>query len=344
LNRSKTMFENIFIVLAVVCCVMLGGLFSGSETGLYQLSRIRLRLGVEKKQFSFIILSRCLRDSSGFLLSLLIGNNFVNYLATSLVTSSFLSRFGAEYEHRAELFATLLMVPILFIFSELIPKNIFLYRADVLTPYFSPIFYAFYKPLNFSGILPVLKFISSFFARLMGLAAASKTVIASAQRQKVQAILQDTHEEGFLSPVQSEIVNRLVGISHVHLGSVMIPIHNVETVDVNSDHSALLNKLNKCAFTRLPVIKGRAGNIIGFVNIYEVLNSSEEFNDLHNLTKPIRKLDADMAVIDATNIMQKENHKIILVTRAGRFGGQKPVGIVTMKDLVEELLGELAEW
>ena len=51
-----------------------------------------------------------------------------------------------------------------------------------------------------------------------------------------------------------------------------------------------------------------------------------------------------MSVIDATNIMQKENHKIMLVTRAGRLGGEKPVGIVTMKDLVEELLGELAEW
>ena len=51
-----------------------------------------------------------------------------------------------------------------------------------------------------------------------------------------------------------------------------------------------------------------------------------------------------MSVIDATNIMQKENHKIVLVIKAGRLGGEKPVGIVTMKDLVEELLGELAEW
>jgi CBS domain containing-hemolysin-like protein len=144
--------------------------------------------------------------------------------------------------------------------------------------------------------------------------------------------------------VQSEIVNRLVGISHVHLSSVMIPVHNVETVDVNSDNSALLNKLNKCAFTRLPVTEGRAGNIIGFISIYEVLNSSEKFTDLRSFIQPIRKLDADMVVIDATNIMQKENNKIVLVTRAGRLGGEKPVGIVTMKDLVEELLGELAEW
>jgi CBS domain containing-hemolysin-like protein len=338
------MFNDAFIVLAVACCVILGGLFSGSETGLYQLSRLRLRLGVEKKQLPFVILGRCLRDSSGLLLSLLIGNNLVNYLATSLVTSSFLTRFGVEFEHRAELFATFLMVPILFIFSELIPKNIFLYRADVLTPYFSPILYAFYKSLNFSGILPVFKFISSFFARMVGLADTSRTFIASAQRHKVQAILNDTHEEGFLSPVQSEIVNRLVVISHVHLSSVMIPIHNVEMVDVNSDDSALLNKLNKCAFTRLPVTEGRAGNIIGFISIYEVLNSSEKFTDLRGFIKPIRKLDAEISVIDTTNIMQKENHRIILVTRAGRFGREKPVGIVTMKDLVEELLGELAEW
>lgn len=338
------MLGNIITISVVVLCIMLGGLFSGSETGLYQLSRLRLRLGVEKKQLPFVILGRCLHDSSGLLLSLLIGNNLVNYLATSLVTSSFLSRFGAEFEHRAEMSATLLMVPILFIFSELIPKNIFLYRADVLTPYFSPVLYAFYKPLNWTGILPALKFISSSFARLMGLAASSRTVIASAQRHKVRAILQDTHEEGFLSPVQSEIVNRLVGISHVHISSVMIPIHTVEMVDINCDDSALLNKLNKCAFTRLPVTEGRGGNIIGFIGIYEALSSSEKFADLRGFIEPIRKLDADMAVIDAMNIIQKENHKIVLVVRTGRFGRQRPVGIVTMKDLVEELLGELAEW
>ena len=124
----------------------------------------------------------------------------------------------------------------------------------------------------------------------------------------------------------------------------MIPIHNVETVDVNSDDSALLNKLNKCAFTRLPVTEGPGGNIIGFISIYEALNSLEKFADLRGFVKPIRELEADITVIDAMNIMQKENHKIVLVMRAGHFGRQRPVGIVTMKDLVEELLGELAEW
>lgn len=330
------------LVLLITLFIILGGLFSGAETGLYQLSRLRLRLGVEKKHLPFVILGRCLHDSSGLLLSMLIGTNLANYFITSIVTGMFLVEVGNE--HKAEFFATLVTVPILFVFSELIPKNIFLYRADFVMPYLSPLLYAFHKLLSWCGVVPLLRLISSLFTQLAGPTASSTTVITSTQRHKVQAILQDTHEEGVLSPVQSDIINRLVGISHVHISSVMIPIHNVEMVDVNSDDSALLNKLNKCAFTRLPVIENRGENIIGFVEIYEALSSSEKFADLRGFIEPIRKLDGDMAVIDAMNIMQKENHKIVLVIRAGHFGRERPVGILTMKDLVEELLGELAEW
>ncbi|MHC4071896.1 MAG: CBS domain-containing protein [Planctomycetota bacterium] len=99
--------------------------------------------------------------------------------------------------------------------------------------------------------------------------------------------------------------------------------------------------MKKCAFTRLPVVEGQPGNIVGFVRIYEVLSSSDKFDDLRGFIKPIRGIDTDTTVTDAIEIMQKENEKIVLVTKAGQ---QRPVGIVTMKDLVEELLGELAEW
>jgi putative hemolysin len=336
------MVNNIVLISAVVFFVVLAGLFAGSETGMYQLSRLRLRLGIEKKRLPFIILGRCLSDSPGLLLSMLIGTNLAHYIATSIVTSLFLSTVGAD--HTAEFFATVLTVPVLFIFSELIPKNTFFYRADRLMPYISPLLYLFHKFLSWCGIVPALKFISGGFARLMGLSASSRTFIVSAQRHKVRAILQDMHEEGILSPMQSDIINRLVSISHIHIASVMIPINDVETVDVNFDYSALLNKLSKCAFTRLPVTEGRTGNIIGFISIYEALSSTEKFADLRGFIKPIRKLDAGMTVIDAMNIMKKENHKIVLVVRAGRLGRERPVGIVTMKDLVEELLGELAEW
>ncbi len=272
---------------------------------------------------------------------MLICTNLAYYLTTSIVTYVFLK---AGTEHSAELFATLLTAPTLFVFSELIPKNIFFYRADSLMPYLSPVLYGFHKLLSFCGVVPLLKFISGFFVRLAGAGSSPKSVITSAQRHKVQAILQDTHEEGILSSVQTDIINRLVSISNIRIKSVMIPIDNVQMVDVNSDNSALLSKLKKCAFTRLPVIENRAENIIGFINIYETLSSSEQFANLQKFVKPIRKVDANTTVTDTINIMQRENQKIVLVTKIGRAGQERPIGIVTMKDLVEELLGELAEW
>jgi putative hemolysin len=336
------MSSSVASISVFVFLVALAGLFAGAETGMYQLSRLRLRLGVQKKRLPFVILGRCLHDSPGLLLSMLAGTNLAHYVATSIITGMFLSR--AATEHTAEFFATLVTVPILFVFSELIPKNLFFCRADALMPYVSPVLYAFHKILTWCGVVPLLKLISSLFARLTGLAASSKSIITSAQRHKVRALLQDTHEEGILSSVQSDIVSRLVDISHVRMRSVMIPINDVETVDADSDRSALLDKLKRCEFTRLPVAEGEPENIIGFVSIYEALSSSKEFAHLHDFVKPIRKLDADTTVTDAINIMQKENLEIVLITTTSRAGRERPIGIVTMKDLVEELLGELAEW
>ena len=194
------------------------------------------------------------------------------------------------------------------------------------------------------SVISLLKFISTLFAKLAGSAYSSNTAISSAQRHTVQTFLQDTHEEGILSSVQTDIVNRLVKVSGVRLKYVMIPFDKVQTIDVNSDHMATLEVLKKSAFTRLPVTESQSGNVIGFIDIYETLSSSQKFSDLRDFIKPFEKLDTDTAVIDAINYMQKENQKILLVTRAGLAGREKPLGIVTMKDLVEELLGELAEW
>ena len=82
------MINNAVLILTFIFFVALAGLFAGAETGLYRLSRLRLRLGVEKKRLPFVMLGRCIHDSSGLLLSMLIGTNLSYYLATSLQPST----------------------------------------------------------------------------------------------------------------------------------------------------------------------------------------------------------------------------------------------------------------
>jgi len=327
---------------AAFLLIILSGLFSGAETGLYQLSRFRLRLGVENKQLPFVLLGKVMHDSAGLLLSVLIGNNLVNYFGTTIVTYLYLKQVGSEYT--AELLATATIAPTLFVFAELIPKNIFFYRADLLMPCLAPVLFVFHRVLTWCGAVPLLKAVCILFARLTGSHIPGKTVITAAQRSHIRSIFQDTQEEGILSSLQLNIINRLVTISHIRVRSIMTPINRVQMVEAKSDKSALLDKLKESEFTRLLIYEDRPANIVGFVNVYEALSSAAEPLDLRSLVKPIRSLRANTTVIDAIEIMRSENQKVVLVVRVSRTGHERPIGIVTMKDLVEELFGELAQW
>jgi putative hemolysin len=342
LNPAKLMINSLLLTFALVLFIILAGLFAGAETGIYQLSRLRLRLGIEKKQLLFVILGKTLHDSPALLLSMLIGTNLAHYLATSIVTLLLLSHIQAE--HTTEISATILTAPVLFVFSELIPKSIFFYRADIIMPYVAPLLFISHKLFSWCGAVPLLRIVSHIISRATRSTALSTAAVTAMRQPHIKAIFQETREEGILSPVQTDIINRLISISNVSVSSAMTPINKVQMVDVDSDKQALLDKLKDSSFTRLPVYAHQPENIIGFVNIYEALCLTEQFADLHQFIKPIRNLAADTIVSDAINIMQTENQEIVLVTRAAYLGQEKPAGIVTMKDLVEELLGELTEW
>ena len=211
-------------------------------------------------------------------------------------------------------------------------------------PRLSPLWFACHKLFSWSGIVPLLKKISRAFAALAGFPSPAETAITTVYPSYIDAILQETHEEGFLSHIQADIINRLITVSKVGIKSVMTPFEKVQSVDVNSDRPALLKKLKESAFTRLPVYDRWPENIIGFVNVYDCLNSSKQFTALNDFLISIRRVHGETTIFETIGIMQRENQKIILATAGTQVGKEKPVGIVTMKDLVEELLGELAEW
>jgi len=320
--------------------VTLSALYSGLETGIYRLSRLRLRLRTARGRRPFALLSRAMHDSAGLLLSLLVANNLANYLATSSITYLFLT---VASERRAELLATLLTAPLLFIFGESLPKNIFLYRADTLTGYLGPLLFVTHQVLTWSGVVPLLKGVSNLFVRLMGSPVSSRAMITSSRSHQVRALLRDTQEEGLLSRVQTEMVDRIADIPGLRLNAVMVPLSHVRSVPMQSDRKALMAELKRHALTRLLVWQDSPGNVVGYINLYEALGTDEEFATVEAFAKPIRRLDAETTIVDAVDVMRRERVAIILVTRH-RGRREVPLGIVTMKDLVEELVGELAEW
>ena len=232
-------------ILAAVIFVLLSGFFSGTETGIYRLSRFRLRIGVEQNRPSFRLLDRSMRDSHGLVLSMLLGTNLSNYIVTSIVTFMLLHAVAAE------LYATALVTPILFIFSELIPKHLYFYRADTLMPSFAPLLWSSDRLFTWTGLVPLLKLISKGFARAAGATLTAEAALTHPPGRLISRIIKETREEGFLSPLQMDMMDRLVNISNIRLRQVCVPINKVLCVRLDTDRTALLNKLRQAPFTPL---------------------------------------------------------------------------------------------
>jgi len=332
----------IFQIIVIILLIAAGALLSGSETGVYRLSRFRLRLGIEQKQPLFTMLGRLMDDSHGLVFSLLIGNNLTHCLITWMVTLMFIA--GHVSDRAAQLYATILVAPVLFIFSEVIPKNVYYYRSDILMPRFAGLLWFFHKLFTWSGAVALLKLLSRALTRLAGLTGNTPVTITTAGAGYIKQIINQSRDEGILSPMQNDIMNRLVNITNITVGSVMTVIADVQMVDVNTDRQALLAKLQQTPYTHLPVYQHSRDNIIGFINIYEPLCLDRRFLDLSDFVKPIGRLGTITPVIDAINRMRSGNYDIALVVRGpGGIGaaGQKNLGIITTKDLIEELTGEL---
>jgi putative hemolysin len=327
----------LLLILVLMCSE---AFFAGVETGVYRLSKFRLRLGVDQKRPLHKLLSNLTTDNRELILTCLIGNNIVCYLMSATVTFIFISYNVSQ--HRAEVYNSFVTTPIAFIMGELIPKNIFFYRADVLMPVVSPVLWFFHKLFRYIGAIPVLKAIAAAVTRLTG-STATPELAPAAQRHQFYEIIKETREEGFLSSVQTAIMTRLANMHAIHLDSVMVPAARVRMVDVNTSRAGLLEELKTSPFTRMPVFEESPSNIVGYVEVYKALCSDGDFADLRQFVKPITAFAAAEPVMTAINRMRRENHKIVLVARPGGEPG-KPLGIATMKDLVEELTGELAEW
>ncbi|RKY07900.1 MAG: hypothetical protein DRP66_05665, partial [Planctomycetota bacterium] len=147
-------------IAAVVGLVLLGGFFAGSETGIYRLSRFRLRLGIQEHRPFYSILDKVVSDSHGMVLTALIGNNLANYASTSIVTFILLSRTQAT--HSAEFYAAAVMTPLLFLFVDIIPKSVYYLHADTILPRLAPVLWFFWQLFTRLGVVGLLKSISGF--------------------------------------------------------------------------------------------------------------------------------------------------------------------------------------
>jgi putative hemolysin len=329
---------TLLLIIMILFLYVCSAFFSGSETGIYRLSRFRLRLGVEQHRPFYKQLSYAVKDGQGLILSLLLGNNLVNYLATAFTTWTLLRLL--QDEGLVEFYTTAIIAPTLFIFGEIIPKSVFFYRADSFVGPLAPAIWGTWRIFTASGAIRLIRWLLRLFSRILGVSVDTAAAVDVTHRSQVRQLLTETQEEGQLSSLQKDMMKRLANIPEVSTGTILIPIHKVEMADVKASRYDLMQILGRSPHRRIPVYENDKNNILGFVEIERLLADSNDSPDIRKSIQPLLRLSASSSVLDAISLLRKGNHPIAAVT-ADLSSGGKILGILTLKDLVEELTGEL---
>lgn len=309
-------------------CVLGTAIYEGSETGLYSLSRLRVEAEVRHGRRSARLVQRLLRDERGLLMTLLIGSNLMLELCADL-GEDLTTLLGVQPAWR-ELVLSMLLTPFLFVFAELVPKDLFHRRPHTLVGYTAPLIAA--SKLVFLPLVVVLRAFIVFLERSLGIAPGSQH---GSWRESLLDVLGES--EVSVSPATESMVRNVLELRSTPVQRAMVPWAKVRRIEATESVERQFQAIEACPFSRLVVVDAH-GVALGYVHLLEVLGDPDHRPPLEHL-RPLITLGADLSLDRALARLRAEGQRLAVVGRR-----ETPLGLVTVKDLVEEISGELSRW
>lgn len=322
----------VFLVLLILATFSF--LFSASETSIIGLSKIKLRHMVQKGIKGASGIHRLVSKLDKVIAAILIGNNIVNIAVSSIVTGIFVQVYGYRWGVVVSTFVTTMF---LLIFCEVTPKILSAKHTEkmaLITAPFMEIVLVIFKPLIafFIGI-------SNLILKIFGLSAAKKSPLITEEELKI--MIEVGQEEGVLTQDQRKMLHRIFEFGDTKLMDIMVPKEEIVAVDINTTSDDLLNIFVEEGHARLPVYKGSRDNIVGIVYAQDLLYILREKGLflLHDLLHEACFVSSSTRVNDLLKRFQTEKRQIAIIADKDR----KTLGLVTLEDLIEEIVGEIEE-
>lgn len=336
-----TMFKMIACLVICAGCVAMSGVFSAAETGIYCLSRLRLSLAVHRGDPRALILQNLIRDRSDLLATTLFGTNVANYVAPLCLTYLFLVTATSDIsEHqagaRAEFYTTVILTPIIFILGEIVPKNLFQRHADSLMLRVARLLALARQLFHLTGLIVLQRMLATIFIRRT--AAADPTAVLGSRLQMYQ-LLHEGAAEGNLTRTQTTMLESVHKLRDVPVQSVMVPLSRAFLLRADAKREQLDSTLRITRHSRMPVYRDDRTHIIGMVHLLDLIDLPGS-NKVEEITRPVVHVSAATTVLDTLSLLQTKRRRMAVVDDTnGRC-----IGLVTVKDLVEEIVGELTAW
>ena len=315
-------------LIIIVLCVMMSAYFSATETAFSSLNRIRIKNMADKGIKRAALVAKLSDQYDSMLSTILIGNNIVNIGCSSLATVLCLKWLGEDMGPSISTIATTVVV---LIFGEISPKSIAKESPEKFAMFSAP-------------ILKVLMVILTPFNYLFGLwkKLLSKIIKSDEDRgiteEEILTIVEEATQEGGIDEEEGSLIRSAIEFREMEAVDILTPRIDVEGVEIHATKEQIAEVFTETGYSRLPVYEDSLDHIVGIIyhkDFHNYVYHTEQ--EVSSIIRPVRFITKTRKISDLLKELQQEKSHIAVVL--DEFGGT--VGIVTMEDILEEIVGEI---
>ncbi len=322
---STSMLFGVLIFL-----ILVSGFFSGSETGLMSLNRYRLRHLADKKHKGAMRAFRLLQKPDKLIGLILLGNNFVNILASAIATIIGIRLFGEA----GVLVATIILTIVVLVFAEVTPKTLAAMHPEKFalpaTLVLEPLLRLLYPFVWFVNLA------SKIIFKIFGISITSSSDKLSSEELRIvvneaATMIPKGHQKMLLS---------ILDLEKISIDDIMIPRSEIIGVDLEDEWSDIIKQLAETQHTRLPVYEGDIDHVVGIIHIRRALrffhNEDATKDDFRKIIREAYFVPTGTPLnTQLLNFQHEKRRNAMVVNEYGDI-----LGLVTLEDILEEIVGE----
>ena len=326
---------TIVLLICLIVLIFLSGFLSGSETALTAASKPRILSKIKKgdKKAKFVL--KILENLDNVISSLLLSNNLVNILASSLATAVLYDIFGVT----GIFYATLIMTMLIVIFAEILPKTYSLNRPTRTSIKIAPIIYYLSKFL-YPIIFLINLIVKKIFLRNQK---KDNKLIDQQSEEELQGVIDMYKTSNPDSEHEKDMLQSILMLNDTTVEEVFTHRKNIYSINGSLDISQIIKKINLSRYTRIPVWKENPENIIGLLNVRTLnidLSNKESSKEII-----FEKISKPWFIPETTNLLEqlvafkkRKEHIAFVVDEYGEL-----LGLITLEDIIEEIVGEIVD-
>jgi len=323
---------DIFLTLLVmICLLVLKGFFSGCEIAMVNADKVKLNaLAGNGHKGSRMVLEE-FRSPEMLLGTTLVGTNIATIVLTTIGTLLVIQLVGEN----GEWIAFLLFTPLFLILGEIVPKSVYQHRSTEIAP---KAIYALrgFRYLFFPLVVTFSR-VSRFAARVFGGGHLEQNVYMT--RELIRSVVEMAGRTSTIDAFDQGRIRRVIRFGDTTVGEAMIPIAEVTAINQTKSSRRAVAMVRNRGYNRLPVYHRNISNIIGIATIttWDMMDASLLAKPLEDLTKPALYVSPRQTIDQLLPLLRKrDDHMAVVVDEFG-----SAIGIITMEDIIEEVVGEI---